>query len=316
MKAFKKQKLIGYRSMRDPRDQSKIIRTIPVYKEVWDMGAIRTIGAIAVTSVLGVFAALALSVSGGASVTAEDEPKVSTTVVQTQELPISAQDVCSMPQSNSYEYDMYWFNERIFNARDWRDNGITLVFQWLLPEGYEENMLQFESYVNKFSDYTGIEATVVKGYDESAADIDTYEWQYIKPLKELDKNQDDSYSKDKVDYFLSNYDPTKIGIEVVLDEKSRDDNAVAWVEMNSLKFGIVDSTFWVQYFNNGKYSYWDMNHGNLILHELGHIIGLGHSHDLDDGIIQGDSVMSYEVDNSIDYYLPGDIAAMQKIFCD
>ena len=51
-----------------------------------------------------------------------------------------------------------------------------------------------------------------------------------------------------------------------------------------------------------------------MLHELGHVIGLEHTHIDDDGINQGDSIMSYEA-NEEDHYLPGDIAGLQEIFC-
>lgn len=52
---------------------------------------------------------------------------------------------------------------------------------------------------------------------------------------------------------------------------------------------------------------------NVFLHELGHIVGLDHTHE-EDGI-QNDSIMSYESDVNIAYYLPGDIAGLKEVFC-
>lgn len=52
---------------------------------------------------------------------------------------------------------------------------------------------------------------------------------------------------------------------------------------------------------------------NVFLHEIGHVFGLDHTHE-EDGM-QVDSVMSYESDDGVSHYLPGDIAGLKEVFC-
>lgn len=59
--------------------------------------------------------------------------------------------------------------------------------------------------------------------------------------------------------------------------------------------------------------YWSENHTNTVLHEMGHLYGLGHTHH-EDGQ-QVDSIMSYESDRNVYGYLPGDIAGLKEVFC-
>lgn len=59
--------------------------------------------------------------------------------------------------------------------------------------------------------------------------------------------------------------------------------------------------------------HWDV-HTHTVLHEMGHMFGLDHTHEQEGE--QTDSIMSYESDYTTVGYLPGDIAGLQKVFCD
>lgn len=54
-------------------------------------------------------------------------------------------------------------------------------------------------------------------------------------------------------------------------------------------------------------------HTHMVLHEMGHLFGLDHTHDGEGR--QTDSIMSYESDYNVNGYLPGDIAGLQEVFC-
>jgi hypothetical protein len=58
---------------------------------------------------------------------------------------------------------------------------------------------------------------------------------------------------------------------------------------------------------------WSIDHTNTMLHEMGHLFGLGHTHD--EVGEQVDSIMSYESDRSVRGFLPGDIAGLKEVFC-
>ena len=322
---FKKKVFVRYRDVTDPTDPFRIINRKAVYKMVWDMKKIGIFSGVFAVVISLIFTAAMFAFRGGqdaGAVYVQGTDVTTTTVVEentttTTEVfdPTAARYVCDMPRSFSEEYYMKKVN-RPFNARAWVDNDVTIVFEWVLPDEYDQYMPQFKAYVDKFSVYTGIKTQVIKGYDETASNMWGYEWDYIYSQQKIAAGEDFSgFHQERLNTFLAKYDAKKIGINVVLDDSVRKDNTVAWVEMNDLKFGIVKSTFEVDFtINEKEYSYWDREHGHTILHELGHVIGLGHTHDLDDDIHQNDSIMSYEA-KSVDYYLPGDIAAMQEIFC-
>jgi len=54
----------------------------------------------------------------------------------------------------------------------------------------------------------------------------------------------------------------------------------------------------------------------IIFHELGHLFGLDHTHIDGDGVDQVDSIMSYEHVWDADGFEDGDIAGLQKVFCN
>lgn len=325
MNMFKKKVFVRYRDITDPTDPFRIIQRKAIYKMVWDMKKIGFFSGVfaVVIALLATTAMFAFRGGQGAGAVYTQSTDVTTTTVVEENTTTTtevfdstvARHVCDMPLSLSGEYYMKKV-DRIFNPRAWVDNDVTIVFEWVLPDEYDQYMPQFKAYVDRFSVYTGIKTQVIKGYDETASDIWGYEWDYIYSQQKIAEGEDSSgFYQSRLDAFLAKYDTKKIGVNVVLDDV-REDGAVGWVEMNNLKFGITLRAFEVDFIFNGKeYTYWDRNHGGFILHELGHVIGLGHTHVAHDGIDQEDSIMSYETSDAIDYYLPGDIAAMQEIFC-
>lgn len=326
MKMFKKRIVVNYRDVLDPNNPFRIIERRPVYKMVWDMKKIGIFGGVFATVIALLFTTAMFAFRGGNSVIAASNTTVAptTTIVEqttttTTTIPsfMVPQYVCDMPMSYSTEYDMNNFISAEFNAQDWKDRDITLVFEWVLPDEYDQYMPQFAEYVDKFSIYTGIKTQVIKGYDETASDSWDYEWNYVRSQEKVDAGEDSSgFYQERVDAFLAKYDTKKIGVNVVLDDSDREDGAVGWMRTNNLQFGITLRAFEVNVVLNGKgYTYWERSYGGLVLHELGHAIGLDHTHVANDGIYQEDSIMSYETSDTVDYYLPGDIAAMQKMFC-
>lgn len=71
----------------------------------------------------------------------------------------------------------------------------------------------------------------------------------------------------------------------------------------------ADLYFYRPWFGN---AWGDLGHTHIVLHELGHLMGLDHTHDAPGE--QVDSVMSYESHRS-GHYLPGDIAGLKILLC-
>lgn len=152
-----------------------------------------------------------------------------------------------------------------------------VVFQWNMDNTYLED---FKADVAIFAQYTHMDVTVV----------------------------DTSYTPAAEDYLV----PVVMG----------DLEGKAWAQMNTrlsasgfldmTTINIVDATFTMDPSVFG--AEWATTHTHTVLHELGHMVGLGHTHDAEGE--QMDSVMSYESDYEFAGYLPGDIAGLQKVLCN
>jgi hypothetical protein len=98
-----------------------------------------------------------------------------------------------------------------------------------------------------------------------------------------------------------------------------DIEGMAWADMNvgvsvSDVFGIrvVDINSAVLRFDQRGLDNWEY-HTHMVLHELGHMVGLGHTHKAEGE--QTESVMSYESDQDFAGYMAGDIAGLQEVLC-
>lgn len=310
MKFFKKRVYVRsvptYEDWLNPTKQTGIKH---IYRRVWDMKKIGIFAGV-FTVVAGLLATVAfVGFRGGNPATAVPQSTTTTTVVETTTTSTTvpadeAMNVCDMPRSYSNEYGLWAHYDRRFNASMWKEQDITLMFEWVLPAEYDVYMFDFIKAVDRFSKYTGLKYEVVKGYDETAAGITSWEWDYLMALE----NPEEEYFQDKLTHFLETYDTKKLSINVVLDDQTND-GTLAWVKHKNLMLGIVKT-----YLDDTRGLTWDESYMHVILHELGHIVGLDHTHK-DDGIQQDESVMSYESSMRDDHYLPGDIAGLQEIFC-
>jgi hypothetical protein len=152
-----------------------------------------------------------------------------------------------------------------------------IVFQWNMDNTYLED---FKADVAMFAQYTHMDVTV----------------------------QDASYTPAAEDYLV----PVVMG----------DLRDGAWAQMNTrlsssgfigmTTIEIVDATFTMDPDVFGDQ--WATTHTHTVLHELGHMVGLDHTHDAEGQ--QTDSIMSYESDYESTGYLPGDIAGLKEVFCN
>lgn len=87
-----------------------------------------------------------------------------------------------------------------------------------------------------------------------------------------------------------------------------------WIDSASLVIdeSMMEESTWIG--SNGAITTgWAIDHTVTVLHEMGHLFGLGHTHD--EVGEQVDSIMSYESDRSVRGFLPGDIAGLKEVFC-
>jgi len=151
-----------------------------------------------------------------------------------------------------------------------------VVFQWNIDNIYLD---EFKEDIALFAQYTRMDVSVVDAsYTPAAGD-------YLVPV--VTGNLEDK----------------------LWAQMSTRLSASGFIGMTTIE--IVDATFTIDPDMLGHQ--WATTHTHTVLHELGHMVGLGHTHEAPGD--QVESVMSYESDYSVVGYLPGDIAGLKEVLC-
>lgn len=200
-------------------------------------------------------------------------------VTTTTTVPVRGQYVCDMPKSDSTEYAfVQWSNGEYLYTDAPSVHANTIVFEWHI-DPVQEVMNTFRSDIEEVGRYVGKEMRIeMPGYVAQ-------DGEFVVPVT---FNEDDMEDSDYSAFIL-------------------------W--RSNFLFG-TEATF---AFNRNVFTNiekWNAYHHIIVLHELGHLFGLEHTHVDNDGIDQHDSAMSYEGIWDREGYLAGDIAGFQKIFCN
>ena len=258
--------------------------TVPIWSHL-----IMAIIAVMVTIVSIIIISIVISIDDTATTsnipttTTTMTEEVTTTVAEVTAITVQeevavpvAQYVCDT-YSNSKEYilQVATMMDETTYAIPWETmKDRHIVMQWNMDNTYFSN---FKADVAMFVEYTHMDVTVVgMEYIPTAED-------YVVPVIKADI-EGMGWADMNVGVTVSDV----FGIKVV-------SVASAMLRLDQLAF------------NN-----WE-HHTHTILHELGHMVGLGHTHEQDGE--QTESVMSYESDYSYGKYLPGDIAGLKEVLC-
>lgn len=197
----------------------------------------------------------------------------------TTTVPVRGQYVCDMPTSYSTEYVLTtWDNGEVAYPDFPSITASTIVFEWHIDQ-VQEVMDTFRADIEEVGRYVGKEMRIeLPGYVAQ-------DGEFVVPV---------IFNKEKIG--TSDYS--------------------AYIMWSSNFFFGVEATFGFNpdVFHNVEK--WANYHHIIVLHELGHLFGLDHTHIDDDGITQKDSIMSYEDVWTREGYMPGDIAGFQHIFCN
>lgn len=200
-------------------------------------------------------------------------------VPTTTTVPVRGEYVCNMPTSASAEYNfMKWSNGDLAYLDFPSVNADVIVFEWNIDQN-QEVMDTFHNDIEEFGKYVGKQMRVeLPGYIAQAGE-------FVVPVV---------FNKDAS---MNNADYSAY---------------ILW--SSNFLFGTeARFTFNPDVFSNIEK--WNNYHHVIVLHELGHLFGLDHTHIDDDGIEQHDSIMSYEGIWDREGLMPGDIAGLQQIFC-
>lgn len=266
---------------------------VPTYYtvQVWDWVKISITVTVAtlVTIVMAVMAMLVLSgdtddtqpVQAEAPVTTVTEvPEVTIPVIETTTIPTPAVEYVCNIQTNSKEYtsmdDEFVWEDGVTRDIDWSYIlRFDIVLVWTIDD--DAKLMDFMNDIELFNMYTNANIRVEReGYVARAND-------FIIPVVMEDLPG-------------SSWAWMETGVQV---------SAIFGAEL----VDVVSAKFTMdpKLINN-----WN-THTRTVLHEMGHLFGLGHTHDAEGQ--QTDSVMSYESDYSVKGYLPGDIAGLKEVFC-
>ena len=259
---------------------------VPMYKEVWDVKKIATIGGVFGIVIAMLCAVVLLTFTGGndadatvspeATYVVEEEVVVTTTTVPEP----TAKYVCDMPMSTSTEYGFTKWSTGEDAYLDFPSvTARTIVFTWNVELTQEMRDI-LAKHIAEVGIYVGKEMRIEDG-DYTAVD-----GELIVPIINGSG--------------VKQFDGAKY-------------TAAIWTTSNFL-FG-TESSFVIND-TNPNLEYNIKNYGmNVVYHELGHLFGLEHTHVDDDGIDQVDSIMSYEHVWEAEGFEAGDIAGLQQIFC-
>lgn len=197
----------------------------------------------------------------------------------TTTVPVRGQYVCDMPTSYSTEYTLTtWDNGDVAYLDFPSVTASTIVFEWHIDQ-VQEVMDTFRADIEEVGRYVGKEMRIeLPGYVAQ-------DGEFVVPV---------IFNKEKIG--TSDYS--------------------AYIMWSSNFFFGVEATFGFNPDVFNEIEKWNAYHHIIVLHELGHLFGLDHTHINDDGITQEDSIMSYEDVWTREGYMPGDIAGFQHIFCN
>jgi len=237
---------------------------------------------------LGLVTTAVLTIMGSQSnAQSTDAYTTATTVVNeyveetttTTTVPVRGQYVCDMPTSYSTEYKLMQWNTGKYAYLDFPSITATkIVFEWHIDQ-VQEVMDTFQQDIEEVGRYVGKEMRIeLPGY---VAQDDEFVVPVVFNNKDMGNASYSAYILWQSNFFF--------GTE-------------ATFAFNPSVFENIDK--------------WNNYHHIIVLHELGHLFGLDHTHIDNDGIEQHDSIMSYEGIWTREGYLAGDIAGFQQIFCN